>query len=311
MSKFSADNHRGPFDVRCSPGRGIATVVVLVALAVLLTPPRVVLRAQPPAAKVIHQDFRNRKALSDEWKIIPPKHDAWTKPEDGGLRIMLPKTFKSDQPVGVRLKFPVSGDFEITGAYQILSVDKPSSGPGVGIAFNLVDQNNYKKFARFGRFLSAQEGNTYVVECRLKDSPNDNNGKSEPTESRSGQLKMIREGSMLRYLVADEPANVFREIHHGEFTADDLEIVRFAVCTNSSPAGMDVLLVDLKIRIGATGQPNAPVPPPKQEANPRARSWLAAALFFGFAVTTLLAIAVGVVIYLRRRRAAGTTVDEP
>ena len=79
------------------------------------------LRAQPPRGQDVYQDFRGSKPLTDEWKMIGQNREADVNPEEGGLRITLPKAPKGTQPVRVRLMFPLSGDFEITCAYQLLS----------------------------------------------------------------------------------------------------------------------------------------------------------------------------------------------
>src|SRR5712691_4273394 len=104
-------------------------LVILVALALPYPPAGPLLvRAQPPRGQDIYQDFRGSKPLTDEWKMIGQNREAEIRPEDAGLRIKLPKTPKGTQPVGVRLMFPLSGDFEITCAYQFLAADRPPLG---------------------------------------------------------------------------------------------------------------------------------------------------------------------------------------
>src|ERR1700694_3728439 len=96
---------------RCRRARMLAFVAGVLVFAP--TGP-LLLRAQPPRGQDIYQDFRGRKPLTDEWKLIGQNREAVILPEDGGLRIKIPKTSKGTQPVGVRLQFPLSGDFEIT-----------------------------------------------------------------------------------------------------------------------------------------------------------------------------------------------------
>ena len=246
--------------------------------------------AQQAFAKEIYQDFRGKKPLVDELKLVAPDLDE-AIPEDAGLRITLPKTRKAKWPTSVRMTFPLAGDFEITATYEILAIDMAPGGP-VGIAFNLMTLNGEQRFAKFGRFQHPQLGSTYLLEQPAH---------AEPTEAKSGQLRLICEGSKLRYLVADGPTKQFREIHAREYTADDLETVRIGANNNGFPAGIDVRLVDLRIRYGT-------VVPVQQivEPDPPKRAFLVMALILGAGVIVLLlmALVVGAWVYLRRRQGA-------
>jgi hypothetical protein len=272
------------------------------------------LHAQPPRGQELYQDFRGSKPLTDEWKMIGQNREAIINPEAQGLRITIPKTSRSTQPVGVRLMFPASGDFDITAAYQIVAMDAPPAGAsGVGVAFNLVAQNNYKKFVRFGRFIFPPEGHVYIAECRLKDEPDKYQSRTVKTEARAGKIRLVREGANLRYLVADDPPDVFREIHNGVFTDDDLEIVRLGVNNNASPAGVDVRLVDIRVRFGkqSADQPGGGDHPVEADVKPPSRAWLAVGLLIGSALVLIFAaLAVFLVMQLRRRPSAAPAAVE-
>jgi hypothetical protein len=245
-------------------------------------------------AHEIYQDFRGRKPLVDELKLVGMDRAQACEPEEGGLRITLAKTPRSNQPTGVRLMFSLEGDFEITGTYEVLSIDMPPGGGGAGVALNVVATNNYQKFARLGRFRQPDVGNAYQAECRIKGRPSDRPFAAEPTEARSGQLRLIRDGAQLHYQVADGPAHVFREIYQAEFTDDPVEIVRLAANNNATPAGVDVRLIDLRIRYGSG--------PPAAAAAPAERGRFSLLLALGMLVVLLLAIVLAAACYLRRRR---------
>jgi len=263
-------------------------------------------QAQQTFRKEIYQDFRGKRRLLDEFKLVGPDHEEAITPEVEGLRITLPMTRKANLPTGVRLQFPLAGDFEITAAYEILAIEKPPSGGGVGIAFNLIAQPDQRKMVKLGRFQLPQQGNAYVAECWNKDQPTAKPYFTMPTEAKAGQLRITRNGTQVRCLVEDEPANVFREIYSSAFTAEDLEVVRLGANTNGSPAGIDVRLVDLRIRYDAA----APVPPVAVRpadvgdgANPPPRRGvLTIVLFLGFGTIVVLTLGLGGWIYLRRRR---------
>jgi Protein of unknown function (DUF1583) len=270
--------------------------------------------AQPAYPKEIYQDFRDKKPLRDELEMVGPGRDQATKSEVEGLRITLPTTKKWFDPTGVRLNLDLAGDFEITGAYELLSVDKPKGGGGAGVAFNVVVNN---KFSRFGRFVLPEKGGVYLAECRLKDRPDEDRYTTVPTEARTGQLRVIRTGSKLHFLVADGPANVFREIQQAEFSAEAVEGVRFQAANNGSMAGTDIRLIDWKIRYGAAGPPaQAAAPVEKQAAAPAekqaerpSRGWLMAFLLIAASFVFLIAIALAAAFFLLKRRSAGAPPD--
>jgi hypothetical protein len=255
--------------------------------------------AQPPG-KIIQHDFRGRKPLGADWKIVPPDHEDFVKFEDEGLRVTIPKTRLSNQPIGVRLSFPATGDFEITTAYELLSADKPPpKGNGVGIGFNLIVRNDYQKFAKLGHFLLASGENSFVAERTFKGETN-NQWKSVPTTAMAGRLKVIRTGSELRYLVAEAPANEFREILRADFTPEDLEIVRLGVNNNASPAGVDARIADISIRFGAA-VPGANPAAADGQASPQRGGNMLILILTGVGLLLIMAIAIIVTAWRKRR----------
>jgi hypothetical protein len=269
----------------------VAALAILVAIAVGAAPSR----AQQSYQNEIYQDFRGKKPLVDDLKLVGPDVAETITPEDGGLRITLPKTRKARSPTGVRLAFPLSGDFEITATYEMLSIDRPPPDSGVvGISFNLIAQAGDKKFARLGRFQHPQIGNAYLRETQKQ---------AIPTEATSGQMRLVRQGSKLRYLVADDPPNQFHEFHEKEYTDGDLETVRIGANNNGSPAGIDVRLVDLRIRYGAAA-PGPVVVPLGPDVDPPQRGLLTLLLALGLGLVLLLALAAGAWLHMRRRAAA-------
>jgi hypothetical protein len=291
---------------------------MLLAFALARTTPDAARGQQVVYSEKIYQDFRGKKPLLDELKMIGPDREKVARFEEEGLRITLPKTRKSNQPVGVRLKFELAGDFEITATCEILAAERPPPNGAVGAALNLVARSDYKNFAKLGRFM-LPEGDFYVAECRL--AGKSSLVKTMKTDAIKGQYRLIREGTKLRYLVADEPENEFRTILETQFTDEDLEIVRLGVNNNGSPAGVDARLLDLRIRHGevlAKSGPGPVVKPdthakpapedksiPDAEARP-SRGWLTAILLVGLGLAVLLAFAIAGFIFLRSRNAAPT-----
>ncbi len=288
--------------------RGVGLLVVLLlgvpGLAVALG----LLAQQPPAPSQpedFYQDFRGSKMPQPPLKLIGPDADTVVRPENEGLRITLPVPRPSKDPVGVALQFPLVGDFEITASYELLSAQRPATGSGLAVALNLAVHNPYK-FTKLGRFVRPNEGNVYLAERHFRGPPPDTKWETEPTEARRGQLRVDRKGSTLRYFAADEPGNAFRQIYQADFGVDDIEVVRFIVNNNDSPAAVDARLVDLRIRSGFSSGPSDGSAGNRPTAASR---WLMAALLI---ILGMVAVVLGSWLYWRQGPGSfsGTSPDQ-
>ena len=103
-------------------------------LGSMMTVVGLALLSQAPDISV---NFRN--SWNDEQVFRPerPEEAKFFVPEPGGMHVKLDGT--SSQPVGLRAKFALEGDFETTFAYEILSGGRgnKSWGPGVQLYFML------------------------------------------------------------------------------------------------------------------------------------------------------------------------------
>ncbi len=283
-------------------------LLALVALAVLGGSAFLLTLAMPPSARVTavktYQDFHGKRGPRPPLEMIGPDLDAVARLGDKGLRVTLPAGRGPFQPVGVALVGGLSGDFEVTGSYELLAADRPSGGHGVGVALNLATTPDFRRFAKIGRFMRAAEGDVYVVESWSKESA----GRPDPASvfrtlpalTHAGRLRLVREGPTLRYLVAEDTPGEFREVYRGQFGTEDVAVVRFIVTQNDSPAAIDARLLDL--RVWAAGRAGA-----GQEGGP-SHAWLAAAAALGV-VVLLSAAAVRVGLAVRGRRSAGKASD--
>jgi serine/threonine-protein kinase len=228
----------------------VLAVLLLVAAVGLATALLVQQATAPPSSKDIYQDFRGSRPLLSELTIDGGDADEVSRPEAEGLRVTMPATRRNPGPVGARVTCPISGDFEITATFEILSADPPRQGNGVGVALNISTDPDLGNFAKLGRFYRAGEGSVFLVESWNKDRPGSYLAQGIPTNVLTGQLRLVRDGSTLRYLVTEGPGDDFRELHRDNFGPDDLSLLRFVVNNSGSPAGVDARLVDLRIRSG-------------------------------------------------------------
>jgi hypothetical protein len=276
------------------------------------------LSAQPDAAKEekplreVYQDFRGSRPMPEWMKLHGPDVDTVANPEEKGFRIVLPATREKNWPIEATTTFTVSGDFEITGTYELLSASKPTQGYGVGVSLNIATNDARDKFAKVGRAMRPKEGSVYVTEYWNREPPKDYKVSSVGTEAKAGQLRLMRDGAILHFLVADGPGGEFREIKRREFGIEDIAHVRFVVADSGHPGNsVDARLVDLKIRARrmnpdpSTDPAPAPAPasaavPPEADREPASYIWLVVAI--GLAAVLLIAASVGVLFLLLRRR---------
>lgn len=223
----------------------------------------------------IYQDFRNSAPLIDFMNLVGPGAKQSSKAEAEGLRITLPVDRPVHTPVIVTTNFEVPGDFEITATYEWLSVAKPKKGYGCGV--NLTVQSDHgerKQFAKVSRVMrhDHKKGSVYMIESwdHDKKKPDDYTARMFETTATTGQLRLVRKGDVVRYLVAEPPTNIFRELFQQKFSTVPMESAHLAV-TDSGEAGnlVDVRLVDFKVRMA---KENAAAPPAKAAAPPPPKS---------------------------------------
>src|SRR5882724_5767107 len=141
---------------------------------------------QPPPGREFHQDFRGGPALHPALKLVGPDAGAVAERENLGMRITLAPTRAVNHPVGIKTMFSLSGDFEITAAYELLAADRPKDGYGVGVALNIATDEERTKFAKVARAMLPKAGSVYATEYWNREIKA-YKASSVPTEVKSGQ----------------------------------------------------------------------------------------------------------------------------
>jgi serine/threonine protein kinase len=246
-----------------------------------------------PEMKVrIQHDFRTA-----DWSnfVLRPMGDkvAW---EAGGVRVTLPAGQGVQKPAGLGGRLTIKGDFEITVSYEILEVDKPSKGYGVGVALYVAidpDSNDAVSLAR--RLLP--DGRTVFMSDRMKPGDGKLEHKTEmrPSSAETGKLRIQRAGSRVRFLVAEEDSAEFTQVDDLEFGAGNVTFVQVSGNGGGSESGLDIRLLDFTLR---TADPAASATVPSLSGGKEGLVWV---LTFGLLITLALAV---VGLYLRRRHRA-------
>jgi serine/threonine protein kinase len=288
------------------PSWAVMAVVVLTALGLSqwLLGPNLPESGQGPR-KEFYQDFRGGQRLHPALNLIGPDADQVSKPEAEGLRIALPATRPVNHPVEVATTFALSGDFEVTGTYELLSADQPVKGYGVGVSLNIADNDDRKTFAKVARAMVVQGGSVFQSEYWTSEPRKDYQVRTKPTGSRVGQLRLVRTGSSLRCLAADGLGGDFEEIFSQDpFVTEDMAHVRFVVADSGTPGNaVDARLVDLKVR--ATNLIPDPTSGTAAAVEPGGKSgskgWVAAA----GTLVLLILLSLAVWLAVRRLRRTG------
>jgi hypothetical protein len=196
--------------------------------------------------------------------------------ESQGLRISLAADHGSKLPVGLVTRFGVRGDFDIAMAFDLLRVDRPPSGHGAGVSIWITMVSPTQEAATIARQVRtngeqvwlSNRASTPVGEKRRY------HGGTVATQATSGQLRLVRKGSILSFLIAQGESDDFRKVYESELGTADLDTVRFAADNGGSPTAVDVRIRLLRIRAD-----DLPQVPKKVLAQPaRWPIWLAVAL---------------------------------
>jgi len=164
-----------------------------------------------------------------------------------GPRLTIPPG--ADAYCGVKAKFDVQGDFEITAAYTIESLPEPEVDSHTGLKLSIRDVDG-QEIVTLGHWVLPggvqvfkagksvmQESGKYAHDVRMT-----------VTATTSGKLRLVRTGSMLEYLVAEGPGDEFVEIRTLEFSPANLSSIDLAAQTGGSLQGIDVVFTGLDIQ---------------------------------------------------------------
>jgi DNA-directed RNA polymerase subunit RPC12/RpoP len=247
------------------------------------------------------RDFRGRKLPADMTPFGASVNE-FIKPEIEGLRLTLSRDRGSSAPVGLSMPLTLSGDFEITLAFEILQADEPPIGRmsyGVGL---LMSVNEAARVGRLSRY--KHQVATWDRWATVNGERKFLNG-GKQVKGQVGRLRLNRTNTILHMGWAPELAgDKFEEVHQFEFGDKEITLLRLELNTDlAGDAGaLDLRLLDLNVRATApvTAPVADPLAAPEEVRESRSRIWFA--LAGGLVVAFLLALAVGLIVQFGRRR---------
>ena len=244
------------------------------------------------------QDFRSG-ALHPAVGQFGPQATQVSRLGAKGLEITLPASRTDKGAVGVTPKFRISGDFEITVAYELLAADKPPKGLGSGVKL-WGEIESADKQAMTLAHLVAPDGKSQLLTLMARIGDDDKRVLEEgtrPATARGGQLQLRRTGSELSFLVAEGHSGGFEELHRARVGTGDVTVLRISANTHDAASAVSVRLVEFRIRaarLPVTGGT------PKRSGY----GWV-------FWLVTLLAVGAGGFLAWRFRPGQGTGTAHP
>jgi serine/threonine protein kinase len=293
----------------------VSVLVCLGMLGLMLFPLAQVVppEQQPPPSgpglREFYQDFRGSKAVNSQLRLWSADDlNAITRFEAEGLRVTMPAGRPVTWPVEVRTSFAISGDFEVTASYELLSAARPTKGYGVGVTLNIADHGDRNKFAKMSRSVLPKKGSVFHSQFWVNSPRHADQERTKPTLSRIGQLRLLRKGTVLQGLAADGLEGNFEEILTiKQFGTENMNSVLLGVMDSGGPGfAVDARLLDFRVRASNfVPKPDATsqgidfptTSEPERKSGPK--SWLAA-----LGIMVLLSFAILVVCLLVRRRRA-------
>ena len=205
-----------------------------------------------PAARVfrtIHYSFRGKQFDKNlfQWTgtTTPTKY---FRAEEEGLRLTFPPENGPGQPVGVQLKYPVRGDFEVSATLEFLNVAPPpmrSWGPGATLYFFMETEDWDGLW--FGKMIVPKGGPVFSTGHRVKKGKErfDKSTHTMEAQHESGlaRLRAVRKGASFSFYGADGAAADFRHLATLEVSDADLAIVRFG----ADPAWLTTAQLDIRL----------------------------------------------------------------
>lgn len=181
--------------------------------------------------------------------------------------------------VGVGSRVALRGDFSVVAAVEHLAVGDLPPGKRAGVSLYVQTKSFTGEAASF--WWQRRHASKGVYDCFLCERvTTDGDGKRrhrnrqfKPAGGKLIRLRLAREGSLLKYSVAEGGSKQFRELHQEELGDEDITQLRFVADRGDSDATLQVRFLELHVKADAFGE----LPPARIVEEPR--SWSSLALW--------------------------------
>ncbi len=212
--------------------------------------------AAEPSGRELYFSFLGEQFDNDSLVPLGRGTVRLLQPRSGGLLFNLPAGCQLSA-VGVSPRFQIHGDFEITASYEVPGWKIPESGYGMGPSLYLKLHDEKESAVMIGRLLRPK--NKHVFSATLSttaDSKRNYDVKLYDAQTNSGKLRLVRQGSLLKFFVSEGPGESFRELREVELGTADVDLIRMGVQQSDIKTPVQVLWKDLTLK--AEAFPNHP-----------------------------------------------------
>lgn len=157
-----------------------------------------------------------------------------------GVRLRLPAAANVGQ-TGLYSYFALAGDFEVSAAYELITLTPPQNGYGAtcGIAADTADQTTVS----LARGHVPGQGSVYVATVgRLVDNVVKYDSTYHATQAKTGLLMLRREQNEVVFLAADTPAGTPQELRRVEFPLGTVRPIRAYADPGGARSAIDARL---------------------------------------------------------------------
>jgi serine/threonine protein kinase len=272
-----------PHGVSRTVGRllGLALLVVLAGLGLVArtglpgsaAPPQQAAPAGPAQRARGHVAFDLRAGLAGypALTLEGPETDTAVAADAEGLRVTIPAGRQDTRPTLLRLPHRLRGDFDVAVSYDLLAVGKPAPEYGAGVALRVLFDSADGATAILGRGRKPH-GDRFGAHTTVKQSDGKDkylNNVDAPATGPRGKLRLVRTGSRVRFVVAEEGKDP-RTLESVEVGTADVQAVQVDCFTMYKPIALDVRLRELVVDANEFPEGMPTVPAAAPVANPPA-----------------------------------------
>ncbi|QDT17201.1 DUF1583 domain-containing protein [Alienimonas californiensis] len=220
---------------------------------------------------------------------------------EGGEAVVSVPSGEKGNRVAVDLKFGLTGDFSTEGAFRSLTLPEVREGYGSGVGLQLNRGTGQYTMLSLGRVRMPHPGMSKVPDVwkivRREEKPDGSHHHEHvffPTSAKSGRIKFVREGGVIRCLAAEGEDESFRELTVMEFGSEPVERVALSVDTGGS---MDQPTAATLTHLSVTAD-SLPVGPPAEPRDTRFSP-----MTIALAIAAVAFAGAGVAVWRRRSNA--------
>jgi RNA polymerase sigma factor (sigma-70 family) len=211
----------------------------------------------PVPVVTVRRSFRNGQFDSEFFRWSPSAARKYARLEPEGLRLTLPATDGPGVPIGIALRHPVRGDFELEATLEFLHVTRPDVRGWAGATVYFFMDDNERNGVWFGKMNERQRGPVFATGHRANLPPTagqtagheqERIDKFIDTVATSGEtgvlrLRAVRRGTSFSFFAAEGETGEYRNLQTLEVSAEDLEIVRLG----PDPGWLSNVAVDMRL----------------------------------------------------------------